>query len=117
MPYAGFYLVIIDDSAPEEVADVGRQRVDPSFLSIEREREILAVWEPEISIESTLELGGLALQPRRQLGILPNLARQARAAHFRVIHVALNLAGRPRKWRELSIGKEDRVPRVLPALV
>src|SRR5262249_13654510 len=55
MPHASGNLVVVDNSAPEEVSDVRRQRIDPALFSVESECKILAIWKPEIAIEPFLE--------------------------------------------------------------
>src|SRR5205085_8121945 len=75
----------LDDAAPEQVADVGAERVDLALVAVERERvEAAAVVDPEGLVEAASQLFGLALQPRRELAITPHLARELGDAAFGV---------------------------------
>ncbi len=53
----------------------------------------------------------------RERRVLPDYAREPRAAHLRVVRVALQLAGRAREAGQPPVAVGDRVPGVLPALV
>ena len=88
---------LVDDAAPEQVAVVRGQRVDLVALRVEREGEVLAVRDPEVAVEAALEVGGLLLEPVGERRVLPDEARQAGAAHLRVVGVALELARRARE--------------------
>ena len=110
-------LRLVDDPAPEEMAVVRRQRVHLLALAVEREREILAVLDPEVAVEATPQVGGLPLELVRKRRVLPEETRQPRAAQLRVIGVPLQLAGRAREARDPTVAVRDRVPRILPALV
>src|SRR5438132_13950411 len=110
-------LVVVDDSTPEEVADVRRQRIDLPLVAVERQREELTLRQPEVGVEPLLQHCRFVPEARRELGIVPNVAREARTAALRVVDVALDLARRNRAGRERPVGEQDRVPRVLPALV
>src|SRR5258706_13431384 len=48
---------------------------------------------------------------------MPKLAGQAGAAQFRIIDIALDFAGCSRQARKRTIGEENGVPGVLPAMV
>ena len=110
-------LRLVDDAAPEQVAVVRRQRVDLVAFRVERQREVLAVRDPEVAVEAPLEVGRLPLQLVGVSRVLPDAPRQPGAAHLRVVGVALQLAGRAREARQPAVAVRDRVPRVLPALV
>ena len=112
-----FRLRLVDDAAPQQVAVVRGQRVDLAAVGVEREREVLAVLDPEVAVEAALEVGRLALEPVGERRVLPDLAGEARAADLRVVGVALQLAGRPGEPRQPAVAVGDRVPGVLPALV
>src|SRR6185437_3090728 len=47
-------LVIIDDAAPKEVANVGAEAVHLPLMAIERDCEELPVWNPEVGIKPPL---------------------------------------------------------------
>ena len=110
-------LVLVDDAAPQQVADVRSERVDLGAVGVEGEREVLAVFDPEVAVEAALQVGGLLFEPLGVGRVLPDLARQAGAAHLGVVGVALQLAGRPREPRQAAVAVGDRIPGVLPALV
>src|SRR5262250_1589101 len=99
------------------MADVRRERIDLLLVSVEREGEEPALGDPEVLVEAALQVRGLLLETRREIGILPDLARQAGAAHLGVVDVALDLAAGARKRRERAVVEADRVPGILPALV
>ena len=110
-------LRLVDDAAPEQVPVVRGERVDLVPVRVEREREVLAIVDPEVAVEAALEVGGLLLQPVGERRVLPDLAGQPCAAHLGVVGVALQLAGRAREARQPAVAIRDRVPGVLPALV
>src|SRR5205085_11306875 len=87
------------------------------LLAVECERVETALLDPEVRVESLLELLRFGLEPIREPGIAPDLARESRCAHLRVVDVPLDLASRDRALRNRAVGEADRVPRVLPALV
>jgi hypothetical protein len=43
--------VVVDDPAPEQVADLRREAVDRLLTAVEREREMLPIGQPEIDVE------------------------------------------------------------------
>src|SRR3954470_10602947 len=97
--------------------DVRRDRIDLPAVAVDRECEALPVRKPELVGEALLQRGGLLFETGRELRVVPELPREARAAHLGVVRVALDLAARARELRERSVAEDDRVPRVLPALV
>ena len=110
-------LVLVDDPAPEQMADVGRDRVHRPLLAVECKREAVDPLDPEVAVEALLQLVRLPLQPCGQFRIAPDLAREPRAASLRVVDVALDLAHGARRRRERAVAVDDRGVRVLPALV
>src|SRR5262245_17556519 len=102
----GFRLV--DDSAPEKVADVGRQGIHAAFAAIEGKRVEAPILDPEILVEPTFERIGLSLEPRRELRVAPDLSRKSGAANLCVVDVALNLATCEWSRRERSVVEQDR---------
>ena len=78
----GVGLVLVDDAAPQQVADVRGQAVDRALVAVQREREIPAVGEPEVLVEASLERGCFALQPFGQLRVVPDHARRAGRSEF-----------------------------------
>src|SRR5262249_28489328 len=110
-------LRLVDDPAPEQVADVRRERVDMVALRVERQREVLAVVDPEVAVEAALQRGRLALEPLGERLVVPDQPGEARAANLRVVGVALQLARRAREAGQPAVPVGDRVPGVLPALV
>src|SRR6266404_1484573 len=99
------------------MADVRGQAVDLPLPPIEREGEELALGKPEVFVETALQLGCLLLQARGQHLVAPDLPGKAGGAHLGVVYVALDLAGRPGRRRDLAVGEQDGVPGILPALV
>ena len=99
------------------MAVVRGERVDLLALGVEREREVLALLDPEVAVEAALEVGRLPLEPLGERRVLPDLAGQPGAAHLGVVGVALQFAGRPREAGQAAVAVGDRVPGVLPALV
>src|SRR6266536_3779886 len=110
-------LRLVDDAAPEQVSDVRAERIDLLAVAIQRQSEVLAVRDPEISVEASLELSSLLLELRRELWVLPDLAREPRGAPLGVVGVTLELARRPREPRQTTVSVRDGIPRVFPALV
>ena len=107
-----------DDPAPQEMADVRRERVDPVLLAVERERvEAAALLAPERLVEALAQLGRLALEPVGQVAVAPDLARQLGHPQLRVVDVALHLARRDRPGRLAPVVEELGVVGVLPGLV
>ena len=110
-------LRLVDDPAPEQVPVVRGERVDLAAVGVEREREVLAVLDPEVAVEAPLEVGGLASRARRRTPRPSRSRGEARAADLGVVGVALELARRAREARQSAVAVGDRVPGVLPALV
>ena len=75
-------------------------------VGVEREREVLAVLDPEVAVEAPLEVGGLALEPVGERRVLPDRPGEPRAADLGVVGVALQLAGRAREAR--AAGRRGR---------
>src|SRR5581483_3122782 len=73
--------------------------------------------EPEVGLEAPPQRLRLRPEPLRERPIAPDLLGQPRAAALRVEDVALDLAARDRRLGEVAVCEQDRVPRVLPALV
>src|SRR5438132_8529732 len=99
------------------MADVGGQRVDLPLLGVERERVVPPALDPEVAIEAAPELSRVALQPARRLLVVPHLAQQASRSEPRVVGVALQLTGADRGLGLPAVREENRVVRVLPAVV
>src|SRR5262249_50992815 len=110
-------LRLVDDAAPEQVADVRAEHVDLLSLAVESQSEVLAVRDPEIPVEAALEVGRLLLELGGELRVLPDLPGKPRSADLGVVRVPLELARRTREPRQAAIVVRDRIPRVLPALV
>jgi hypothetical protein len=86
-------LRLVDDAAPEKVAVVGAERVDPVAVRVEGEREVLILLNPEVAVEAALQLGRLLLELFGESRILPDLPCEPGSAHFGVVGVALQLTG------------------------
>jgi len=90
-------LVAIDDATPEEMADVRGERVHSALVAIERQSKELAVGNPEVTVETALELGRFAFEalcPRR---VSIDQAGEPRRSALGVVRVTLELAGRARQ--------------------
>ena len=72
VPDDGLRLRLVDDAAPEQVAVVRGQRVDLLALGVEREREVLAVLDPEVAVEAALEVGRLLLELVGEVRVVPD---------------------------------------------
>ena len=86
------------------------------FLGVEREREVLAVLDPEVAVEPALEVGRLVLELVREPGSF-HTRRASRA--LRILASYAYPAARPSRGEagQTAVAVRDRVPRVLPALV
>src|SRR4029079_15312542 len=85
--------------------------------AVERQREKASLRDPEVFVETPFQSGRLFLEAIRPIGIVPDLAGQARRSTLRVVDVALDLAGGARQRGQRAVGEGDRIPRILPALV
>jgi hypothetical protein len=99
------------------VAVVGGEGVDLAPVRVAGEGIVASLLDPEVAVETALEVGGLLLELVGERGVLPEKPRQAGAPHFGVVGVALQLAGGAREARQRAVVVGDRVPRILPALV
>src|SRR2546423_13515872 len=54
--------VVVDDPAPEQLANVGRQRVDGLLVAVQSERVEAPVLKPEVVVERLFQLLGLGLE-------------------------------------------------------
>src|SRR5437899_11266336 len=107
----------VGNAGPEQMPDVRRDSVDLASLTVDGERERLAIWKPEVAIEAHLQFCRIALEALGQSRVVPEIARQTRGTELGIVDVTLDLAGRSRQFRQRAIGEEDRVPGILPALV
>ncbi len=88
------------------MSDVRGQRVDLPAVGVERDREVLAVLDPEIPVEPTLEIGRFLLKPLGECQVVPDGAGQAGSAHLGVVGIPLQLAGRSGKPGSVPSRKE-----------
>ena len=117
VPHDGLGLVVVDDAAPQQVADVGRERVDLPLLAVQREREAAALREPEVAVEARLA-PPLPVRAARPAPRRPrSRARAARSAAWRRTRSPGSRRRRAAAARACRRANDDRVPRVLPALV
>src|SRR5260221_11628105 len=107
-------LVGVRDPTPEEVPDVGGERVYLAPVAVQCQREELALGNPIVGIESPLECGGFLLQPLSQRPVVPYLAGQAGAGTLRVVDISLGLARGARPPRGPAVREEIWAPPVLP---
>src|SRR5665811_445443 len=99
------------------MTDVGRERVDLAPVRVAGDGEVATLLDPEVAVEAAFEVGGLLLELVGEGGVLPDEPRQAGAADFGVVGIALQFAGGAREARQRAVVVGDRVPGVLPALV
>src|SRR5258706_1815027 len=90
-------LVGVRDPTPEEVPDVGGERVYLAPVAVQCQPEELALGNPIVGIESPLECGGFLLQLLGQRPVVPYLAGQAGAAPPRGVDIAPDLTGGARQ--------------------
>ncbi len=57
MAHNSLRLVLLDDATPEQVPNVGGQRIHLAPVAIDGERETLTVFEPEVPVEPALQFG------------------------------------------------------------
>src|SRR5436190_17660387 len=86
-------------------------------VGVEGERVVLAVLDPEVAVETPLQVARLPLELVGERLVAPHLAREPRPTSLRVVRVPLQLARGAREARQPAVAVRDRVPRVLPALV
>src|SRR3954447_3324912 len=83
-----------NDPRPEQVPDVGGHGVDPALVSVEADDVIAAaVLGPEVVVEASVQLFGLALEALSKPDVGAEAPRKLGDAQFRVVDVALNLRG------------------------
>src|SRR5262245_51318213 len=110
-------LVVVDDSTPEQMPNVGGQRINLSFFPVKCQGKELLLGNPKILVEFAFELSGLFLQPFGSLRIVPEFPGEARTTTLRVIDIPLDFAGGDWLGCQSAIGKGNSVPRVFPALI
>ncbi len=93
------------------------QGVDQALLPVEGESVVATLLDPEIPVEPIVQRLGVRLQALGQGRVVPDLAGKTSGPDAGVIGVALDLTGRNRRFGYAAVGEEDRVPRILPALV
>ena len=76
-------LGLVDDAAPEQEAIVRCQRVHLRTVGIEREREVAAIGQPEIVVESTLEVGASCSSRSAKAGSFQTAVPTGRRAAWR----------------------------------
>ena len=114
----GRRLVVFDDAAPEEVADVGGDGVDLPPVAVAGEREAVAVRHPEVAVEPSLEARRLPLELVGERRVVPELrARAARSASSRRTRNPGSRSIARGRLASVPSAEDNRVPRVLPALV
>src|SRR5438132_7544888 len=113
----GVGFVVVDNAAPEQVTDVRGAAVDLAFVAVEGKGETGSVGHPEVAVEPSLEVDGVAFEPVGELAVVPDVASQTRASTFRVVHVPLDLTRGAWQLRVGPVREENRVPRILPTHV
>src|SRR5687768_8278595 len=99
------------------MTDVRRKGIDFLPVGIESEREVLAILNPEVSVEASLQICRIAFKLVGKDRILPDEASQARAPKLGVVCVTLELTRRPWKTWQCAVMEGNGIPRVFPALI
>ena len=60
MAYNSLSLVIIDDATPEQMPDVGGQRIDLAPITVDGKCEKLTILKPEVLIKTSLQFSSFA---------------------------------------------------------
>src|SRR5215470_17736547 len=107
MAHTSFGLLCIDNPAPEQMSNIGGERIHLASISIESQREKLPLIDPEILVKAPLEFCCFVLQPLRQFRVAPERSCEASAAHLRIVDISLDLTDRKRATSKTPIGKED----------
>ena len=94
MPGDRLCLRLVDDAAPKQVTVVRGKCVDLVPVRVEGERKVLPVFDPEVPVEPPFESGRLLLQAIGERRVFPDATREARASHFCVECITLELARR-----------------------
>ena len=58
--YHNLRLVIIDDATPEQMPDVGGQRIDLAPIAVDGKCEKLTIREPEVLVKTSLQFSSFA---------------------------------------------------------
>src|SRR5213076_1602169 len=92
------------DPAPQQVADVGTERVDLPLLTVECERVVAtALLDPERLVETPLQLFRFSFQSRREVAVTPDFPRELSGSPLRVVDVALDLTRRYGRLRQTAV--------------
>ena len=104
------------DAAHQTLRGVRRHDAARPLVAVEGQGVGAQVVAPEALLERVAQPLGLAAQRARTL-VVAKRGRELGGVHLGRIHVALHLAERHRPFGQRAVGMEDRVVRVLPALV
>src|SRR5438067_13867609 len=96
---------------------IGAHRIDLALFAVDRDRVVAAGFDPVVAIEALTQGRRLALQSISEGHVVPDLTREPGSPDARVVRVALDLSGGDRSLCHGAVGKQDGIPRVLPALV
>jgi hypothetical protein len=113
----GLLALLRDDATPEEMPEVGGQRVDRALVPVEPEGVEAALLDPERRVEAASELGCVTLELVGQTLVPPDSAGDLGQAQLRVVDITLHLGGGDRRLGERPVVERHRVLRVLPRLV
>ena len=106
-----------DDPRPEQVPDVGRERIHTLLRAVEGERVRLPLLDPVGLVEPRCEPVGVGVEAGGERLVPPDGARQLGDPSPRVVRVALHLDRGDRRGGRAPVGEPLRVEGVLPGLV
>ena len=104
------------DPGEQRMAGVGRAHPAGPLVAVERER-VGASSSHQNALSNCSRSASASLARRARRSASPSAAASARRAALGGVDVALHLAQRDRAFGERAVGVEDRVVRILPALL
>ncbi len=106
------------DPGPQELPDVRGQRVDRALVAVEPDRVVATPGvDPEVALEALAQGGGLEPKAGRERRVGERPVGKLRDSDLGVVDVALDLGRGDRQDGHRSVGEQDAVERVAPALV
>src|SRR5690348_8818296 len=87
MAHTCLRLLFIDNSTPEQMPNIGGERIHLASIAIEGQCKKLPLLVPEILVKALLEFCRFVLQPLRKFWISPECPCEAGTANLRVIDI------------------------------